>query len=223
MPRIPAMNRILVSPFLLLAIVAGFLAGCYSTDRHEWRNRSLSSTVKRAEEAPAILTGDQIFFDGRLKVTALVSRGLGGPGGPGGEHERSLGHFGMGHRMDRDRSAPEDYSDEDSPGPRPTLGESHLPPVMIRLKFENLTDGPLTVDVFDFTSPLGNFVVDPEMLSIPAHAIVEPHAMTSRLGLAGEGLFIKLILHLNGQRDERTIRLAPKGAHPPGHGADSGD
>lgn len=207
------MNRFLLSPFLLLAIVAGFLAGCYSTDRRDGRGRDLDAAVERAKEAPAFLTGDQVFFDGKVKVTALVSRGFGG--GPheraGGEERRPAGHFGMGHRTGPGDFPPEEAGDDRAP--MHMAEESHMPPVMIRLRFQNLTNAPLTVDIFDFTSALGDFAVRPEKLTIPASGSAEPDAMTSRLGLAGQNLSIKLVLYLNGTRDERTLTLHQEVPH----------
>ncbi len=86
-------------------------------------------------------------------------------------------------------------------------GESSLPALFIQLRFENLTQAPLKVDIRDFTSDLGNFAVRPDSLTIPASGTAEPDAMTSRLGLSGNSLAMTLVLSHDGHREERTITL----------------
>ena len=91
------------------------------------------------------------------------------------------------------------------------------PPVLIHLRFVNNGTEKVDVVIADFLSPLGNFVVQPEKISLqPGEALaVEP--MTSRLAGDPSGGEISLSLKVGGETETKTIALAlkPEPAAPP--------
>ena len=84
------------------------------------------------------------------------------------------------------------------------------PPVMIHLRFTNTGSAPVELVVADFLSPLGNFVVTPEKLTLQPGQAVEVDPMTSRLaGEISEGE-ITLSLRLGPARESKAITLKPE-------------
>ncbi|MES1194520.1 MAG: hypothetical protein ABUL65_01410, partial [Opitutus sp.] len=64
--------------------------------------------------------------------------------------------------------------------------------------------------VADFLSPLGNFVVTPEKLTLQPGQAVEVDPMTSRLAGEISGGEISLNLRLGPRQETKTITLKPE-------------
>jgi hypothetical protein len=79
---------------------------------------------------------------------------------------------------------------------------------MIHLRFTNRGTEPADLRIADFLSPLGNFVVSPEKLTLAPGASAEVEPMTS--GLAGQiaGGEITLKLQLGDRRETKVVPLA---------------
>lgn len=119
----------------------------------------------------------------------------GGPGGEGGPGMRPAG-------------------DDDLPRPdqRPRDMAASVPPVAIHLRFTNDGSAPAELEIVDFLSPLGNFVVNPSRLKLDPGQSLEVEPMASRLAgdvTAGE---VSLALRLDNADESRKVTLQPEAA-----------
>lgn len=203
---------------LLLSLIA---AGCASDEGPRPR------TGRRSPPLPN-LTGQETFFDGRivaeLKVGAMTgfNRGSEGPGGGGEDHGGRRRGGGRGHGGSGMGGG--GHHEEGEPGPDSATPEQTQlrtarraeqmgsPPVMIHLRFTNTGSERAELVIADFLSPLGNFVVTPEKLSLEPGQSVEVEPMTSRLAGEITGGEISLALHLGSRQETKTITLQPEPA-----------
>lgn len=130
------------------------------------------------------------------------SHGVGEGGGRGGEKE---GRGGAGAAA--------------GDAPRgPSIRPSNASPVQLRLRLESHLETPLEVEVLDFNSELGNFVVLPKKLIVPPLGVAEAEPMTSRLGVpAVEQIPVRLRIRFGGAKgtvEEQVLNLRPR-AEPP--------
>jgi hypothetical protein len=82
--------------------------------------------------------------------------------------------------------------------------------VQFRLRLTNHGSEPVEIEVPDFNSTLGNFVVQPRKLSIPAGGSVEADPMTSRLAAAGAEVSLTLGLRVQSQTEKQVLTLQPR-------------
>ena len=87
---------------------------------------------------------------------------------------------------------------------------TNTPPVIIHLRFTNTRSERVDLVVADFLSPLGNFVVTPEKLSLDPGQTVEVEPMTSRLAGEITGGEISLNLRIGRRQETKTITLQPE-------------
>jgi hypothetical protein len=84
----------------------------------------------------------------------------------------------------------------------------------MRLRLTNHGESPLEVEVLDFNSELGNFVVQPAKLTLPPGEPVEAEPMLSRLGVpAVEEIPLTVRLRVggrSGQAETQILRLRPR-------------
>ena len=92
------------------------------------------------------------------------------------------------------------------------------PPVMIHLRFTN--HGPETVElrVADFLSPLGNFVVQPDVLAIAPGATIATEPLSSTLARQNPGGDLTLRLRLEGREETKAVPLEIEADPRPGTG-----
>lgn len=92
------------------------------------------------------------------------------------------------------------------------------PPVLIHLKLTNQGSEPVNLVIPDFLSPLGNFVVEPEKLTLEPGQSQEVEPMTSRLAGDVQETTVTLTLHIPGHTEKKVITLRavppPAGAAP---------
>jgi hypothetical protein len=201
----------------LLLIISVIVAGCTSGE-----------SADRAREGrpprPALptLIGRESFFDGRIvadirigALTGFDRRGDGEATGPEGRQRRPRPSSApdmdrVGGGLGGPPMRPDREGDGSRPGVRmPMRGGS--PPVAIHLRFTNASANAVDLQIVDFLSPLGNFVVHPATLKLQPGESQEVEPMTSRLaGEAGAGA-IKLSLHLDGVKEtkELTVQQEP--------------
>lgn len=116
----------------------------------------------------------------------------GGGGGGGGRGDGPPGDFGGGG--------------DAGPRVRPANGL----PLMIHVKIHNPGAAPVEVAVRDFVSPLGNFVVQPATLTVPAGESAEFSPMTSFVqGDLPDEMPATLTLRIAGQTEKQIIVLRP--------------
>ena len=184
-----------------------------------------------------------LFFDGQIEIEALLaragtnwsrddesagsgsSRGGGRSGGRSGGFSGSMGGGGMrggfgGGRGGRGgRGGGGGGPDEgggDAGARPPPIHASNQAPIQLRLRLTNHGTAPADVAVEDFDSALGNFVVQPEKITVQPGESVEAEPMISRLGVPDAELPLTVKLHLSGRSEQQVLTLrAVKEAAPP--------
>jgi hypothetical protein len=201
-----------IAPALLALTL--FTAGCAS----EEGSRNGRHPPKTP---PPNLTGRETFFDGRIVAELKVGAMTGFDRGPersaeGGEHTgrrrgghgRGSGMGGGGHREEGGGTGYESTSPEQTQQRIARQADrAGSPPVMIHLRFTNTGSERAELVIADFLSPLGNFVVTPEKLSLEPGQAVEVEPMASRLAGEISGGEISLNLRLGGRSETKTIAL----------------
>jgi hypothetical protein len=182
-----------------------------------------------------------VFFSGQIETEVLLGRGGFAPrevgrmaGGGEGERGRGgfSGGFGGGGRRGGGGGGPRGGGGE--PGgdlprsraggdgePAPKIHASNAPPVKFQLRLTNHGSEPIEVEVTDFNSTLGNFVVQPRRISIPAGGSAEADPMISRLGGGGEEVPLTVALRANGKTEKQVLILRRKSPPPPAPEASS--
>jgi hypothetical protein len=182
-----------------------------------------------------------MFFDGRIEIEALLAPagvkwsrdaesgsgggssrpgrgggfrgGLSMGGGGGGGRGGGRGHGGGGG------GGPPEGSAESSVQRAPPIQASNLPPIQLRLRLTNHGDTPADVEVVDFDSALGNFVVEPPQITVKPAESVEAEPMVSRLGISYSEIPLTVKLRVGGRTEQQvlTLRVAkePAPASPP--------
>lgn len=96
---------------------------------------------------------------------------------------------------------------------RSSIRASNLPPLQLHLTLTNPGPAELTVEVLDFNSALGNFVVQPDRLVVPPGGTVEAEPMTSRLGIPGDEIPVTVRLRTGDRTEQQVLTL--KQPEPP--------
>lgn len=216
-----ALVRTRAGGFAALLLISVAFAGCASgPDQRPGRQTG------RREPIPT-LSGSQAFFDGQIAAEVRIGAMEGFPrGGPDqGEVSREGrrgrrgggGGFGGGLSGGPGMTSPEGAGPgELREGPRGGGARRSAPsgpPVMIHLKFTNLGTEATELRIADFLSPLGNFVVHPEKLTLAPGASVEVEPMTSGLAQQVGGGDVSLTLQLGPRQETKTVPLQA-GAEP---------
>jgi hypothetical protein len=215
---------------LASASLLSLAAGCGSHTGP--RDLMLEEAAAGAVERPVAMRGESTFLDGKLAALATVSRGFdrgvrgpgargpgkkgGGPGddsvfGPGGRRRNDdAGAFtevynigGYGDSEEEQKEAMQDYMRQARA--RRAAG-SPMPPVTLKVAFENRGTEPVEIEVTEVNSDLGNFAVRPPKLTIApgASGVLEP--MVSQLGVTSDEIPLKLALR-SGTRKEQQVVL----------------
>jgi hypothetical protein len=168
---------------LLAAVLVG--QGCANRSNDEMTKGVVSG------ERPVAMEGSETFFAGMITAKVTVSRGVG----------RGL-KAGKGGRGDSgDKAAYAAYADSEG---KLTLG-SPLPPVTLHLILTNAGPESVLVKMIDFDSDLGNFVLDPDSVTIPPGKTGEPTPMVSQLGVNADEIPFTVRLQLGKAKETRTI------------------
>jgi hypothetical protein len=185
------LNRLALS--LGAALLAWTLVetGCVSKRPED----ELTKAVVSGEKQVA-MEGTGSFFSGRVLAQVTVSRGIGHGFGESGKH----GGPATPSYQD-DRQAQRDYENSEY---KLALG-SRLPPVTLHLILTNPGNDPVTIGIEDFESDLGNFVVEPDTLTIPPGLTGEPTAMVSQLGVTSDQIEFKVTLVVAKTYETHTI------------------
>lgn len=205
-------------------IFLAFAAGCSSDPKSGSRGGQPGPRGKPFTP----MTGQEKFFAGQIRAEIHVgTEGMPeiGPGGgnrddaPGGRRRGGNGRMrvaggagGMGGDvsggMPFGEGGPPSREFGDGPGVRPRLGPmGGGRPVMIHLRFTNHTDAPVELRIPDFVSPLGNFAVRPEKLTIEPGQSLETEPMTSQLASSFTETVVTLVLRLGEKVEKKTFPL----------------
>ena len=178
----PLANRLTLAGATALAGVMLALSGCLHPPDDELTNGVV------AGERPVAMEGSGTFFGGQVVAKVTLSRGI-GKGLKRGKGEKDKTY--------------RDYTDNNE---KALIG-SPLPPVTLHLILTNTGAAPLTVEMIDFISDLGNFALDPDHLSIEAGASAEPTTMVSQLGVSNDVMPFKVTLRVGKTKESQTIQV----------------
>jgi hypothetical protein len=198
-----------------------FHAGCGTPTQ-----RDLMVEAVNSGERPVAMKGDGALFDGKIAAVATVSRGFErggkpgsrGPGGPKGLDDELDGNrkrrdsdgitevysTGFGDSEEEQKEAMKEYI-------RMAMARraqgSPMPPVTLRVQFENRGPEPIEIEVTDVNSELGNFAVRPPKLTLAAGEKGTLDPMVSQLGVTSDEIPVKISVRLGGKKETQTIAV----------------
>ncbi len=209
-------------PTLSLTVFAVFTlfstSGCNSHNGP--RDLMMEEATKQSVERPVAMRGEGSLLDGKVSALATISRGFdrGVKGGPSGKRDgvydekrskrdeagafSEVYNIGGGDSEEEQKEAMAEYMRQARA--RRAAG-SPMPPVTLRVLFENKGTEPLELEVTEVNSDLGNFAVRPSKLTIPAgeKGILEP--MISQLGVTSDEIPLKLSVRSAGKKDQQIV------------------
>ncbi len=205
----------------------GLLGGCGSGSTP--RDLMLEEASKQSVERPVAMRGEGAFLEGKITALATVSRGFdrgngparGGKGGKGGP--RAEGAFEDGRRNKRDEAGAftevyniggyGDSEEEQKEAMQDYIRQararraagSPMPPVTLRVLFENKGTEPIEIEVTEVNSDLGNFAVRPPKLTIAPgeKGVLDP--MVSQLGVTSDEIPLKLAVRSGGKKEQQVV------------------
>jgi hypothetical protein len=218
----------------LFGLISLLLASCASDERPH---------RGAPPKPPAPVAGEASYFNGQvvasIRVGAEMNRPEGGEGGGERGKRDGGGRRGGGGGMSfgggagpmrlgggeggRGAGGPPGGRGDDRRGEPGESGARLMPanglPLMIHVRLRNTGSAPVEIAIRSFSSPLGNFVVQPATLTVPAGESAEVSPMTSFVqGDLPDEMPATLVLRLAGQTDKQVIVLRPvshDGATPP--------
>jgi hypothetical protein len=181
------------NPARRLAFVLGCLgaalalggAGCSHTATDE-----ITSAVVTGER-PVAMEGTSAFFDGKIAVKVTLSRGIG-------------------HGLKKKDKEREDYTTSEGR----VFAGNPVPPVTLHLVLTNVGSTTATVKLIGFNSDLGNFVIDPDSLTLAPGQTGEPTPMVSNLGVNSDLIPFTVTLKCEGSRETQTVPVKSVAAPP---------
>ena len=221
------MKKIAFSPTLgsAIALAAWSLTGAGCGGKVP-RDLMMEEANARPIERPVAMKGEGTFLEGKLSAVATVSRGFdrGGTGGRGGGRRNRDEYDELsGRRRSRDndgaftevysisgdseeeqKEAMEDYIR--AAKARRAAG-SPMPPVTLRVQFENRGTEPLELEVTEVNSDLGNFAVRPPKLTIAPGEKGTLDPMISQLGVSSDEIPLKLAIRIAGKKEAQVVPI----------------
>ena len=231
-------SKLLLPGVRQLALTIGalvLLIGC-ETDRGTAHRHEAASPPETAPVAAAPIPEMEargMFFNGQVEVEVVLNRvgfapreaaasdaGAGRDGGGGFRGGRGGGRR-NGGGMSAGRAGGSTISDGHG-GARPrtdgapggTIRAANEPPVRLHLRLTNHGNDAIEVEVPDFNSDLGNFVVQPRKLTLAAGSSIETDPMISRLGVKADEIALTVALRVNGRTDQQMLPLRIKPPAP---------
>ena len=84
---------------------------------------------------------------------------------------------------------------------------SPMPPVTLRVQFENRGAAPIEIEVTDVNSELGNFAVRPPKLTLAPGEKGTLDPMVSQLGVTSDEIPVKVSVRMGGKKETQTIAV----------------
>jgi len=206
-----------------LTALALAVAGCGT--RGEPRDLMMEEARSRPIERPIAMQGEGTFLEGTLVAVATISRGFDRVGTPDGDGKRRRrdDEFDMyGRKRDSDSGFSQvyhvggEYSEEDQKEmienyirqaqARRAAG-SPMPPVTLKVHFQNRGTAPMELEVTEVNSALGNFAVRPPTLTIAAGETGTLNPMISQLGVMSDEIALKLAVRVAGKKEEKIVTI----------------
>ncbi len=195
----------LIRPVFLLGLPSAAALFALAACESDHASRGSDSSAPDAAKAVPEMEAQGAFFSGQILAEVVLNRtgftgrgggrsdsadgdsGGGGGGGRGGGGRRHGGGSG---------GSPAAAVESDA---TPQIRPSNLPAVGLHLRLTNHGSAPAEVEVTDFNSDLGDFVVEPEKIALPPNVPVEAEPMISQLGVSSDAIPISVSLRLKGQ------------------------
>jgi hypothetical protein len=202
------------------ALGAVLLAGCGSAGGP--RDLMLEEAQSGAVERPVAMKGEAAFLEGKLTALATISRGFdrgvpggrsGGRGGRGNDERRGRrddsGAFGETYNVagDSDEEQKEAIEEYIRQAKARRAAGSPMPPVTLRVEFENRTSLPMEIEVTEVNSELGNFAVRPPKLTLAPGAKGSLDPMVSQLGVTSDEIPLKVAVRTGGHKESQVIAV----------------
>jgi hypothetical protein len=198
----------------LAAVTVAFAlgAGCRSAPKQ----RDMMSEALTAGEQPVAMRGESAFLDGKLTALATVSRGF-DRGVKGGKSDVTSAsrrrrddvfgevyNTGYGDSEDEQKEAIEDYY---RMARAQRAAGSPMPPVTLRVAFENKTTEPLEIEITEVNSELGNFAVRPPKLKLAPGEAGKLDPMISQLGVTSDEIPLKVEVRYAGKKESKILAV----------------
>lgn len=238
-PPHPHQHRLGLRGLLVLLITLGF-AACAGERPHRPPPGAMGPGEGAARAPIPKMEAQGRFFDGQIEVEAMLApagmkwsrdmesegRSGGGRQGRGGGLRGGLGMGGGGRggrggsrRHGGGEGGPPESGAEGAPQ-GPPMHASNLPPIQLRLRLTNRGGVPAVVEVEDFDSTMGDFVVQPPKITIQPGESAEADPMVSRLGVTAEEIALTVKLRSGSRTEQQVLTLRamtqpPTGAPPP--------
>jgi len=210
---------------LPIALALFALAACESDRAHPTAAES-DSFAPAPDKAVPEMRAHGTFFAGQIEVEALLNRagfatrtkgdadsGDADDNSGSGSGARSGGGRSGGHRRGGGSATSGKGSDGDM---APRIRPSSLQAVALHLRITNHGSTPVEIEVTDFNSDLGNFVVEPSKFSLTPNEPTEADPMISRLGVSSDEIPLVVSLVMSGRTEKQVLALkAVKPVTPP--------
>lgn len=209
-------------------LAAGFLfaAGCRSA--HEPRDLMMEEARNGGGvERPVAMRGDATFLEGKVGAVATITRGFDRGGAPRGPGKRKGGpgpdDYDLSGRKKRDDAGAFSevyniggYGDSEEEQ-KEAMAEymrlakarraagSPMPPVTLRVAFENKGTEPLEIECTEVNSYLGNFAVRPPKLTLAPGSSGALEPMVSQLGVTSDEIQLKLEVRYAGKKEQQVV------------------
>jgi len=226
----------LASIRLLSAVMALLALAACESDSPQHRHAPPEGDNAAADKEGPEMEAHGTFFAGQIEVETLLNRAgftgrsegkdeaaAGGGGSGGGGSFGGGGGFGGGgagggggrrHGGGSGGGLGSGTGDDGDVAPR--IRPTNLPAVRLHLRLTNHGSAPVEVEVVDFDSDLGNFVVEPPKIELPPNKPVEAEPMTSRLGVSSDSIALNVSLRIGDRTDKQVLNLqAVTPAAPP--------
>jgi hypothetical protein len=168
------------------------------------------------------------FFDGNVEAEVLLARtgahwarkdesgGTDKTNQGGGGHFGGGGGIGGGHGGGHRGGGGGAMGGTSDSGPQsPSIHAINQPGVQLRLRLTNHRDVSIVVEVADFNSTLGDFVVLPEKITVAPGESVEADPMVSRLGVNADEVPLTVKLEIDGKTEQQVLTLKVVKDAPP--------
>jgi hypothetical protein len=202
LPRLAALTAV--------GLVLALGAGCKSTPKQ----RDMMSEALTAGEQPVAMRGEETFLGGKVAAVATVSRGFDRgvkndpnelKSGRGRRNDDVFGEVystGYGDSEEEQKEAIEDYY---RMARAQRAAGSPMPPVTLRVAFENKTTEPMEIEITEVNSELGNFAVRPPKLTLAPGQAGKLDPMISQLGVTSDEIPLKIEVRQAGKKESKIF------------------
>lgn len=201
-----------IAALISTAAVVAFVAGCHSGPQQ----RDPMFDALSAGEQPVAMRGEGSFLEGKVTAVATVSRGFdrGTKGGKddmrSGSRKKDPGVFGevystgYGDSEEEQKEAIEEYY---RLARAQRAAGSPMPPVTLRVAFENHGTEPMVIEITEVNSELGNFAVRPSKLTLAPGEAGKLDPMISQLGVTSDEIPLKVEVRYAGKKESKILTV----------------